>query len=214
MASSSLLRSPPSDDEITLNTVSSKKRGKQPASIKNKIQFTSHRQYQPLQQHPSNISDNEDDSDSDLEAPASLLIEQQNFNTAENHIEEDEEEEDGAAFLPPPSTWQRKRKTNKNKNSNDSTSTRNRVSTFDRTMWRWTNVENMDDFFQRVYAYYQGKGLYCILLSRLLNLLTLGFVIFFSTFLIGCVDYSDIKHHTKLSEVVIPHCYSRYVLKK
>ncbi|CAO3650258.1 unnamed protein product [Cunninghamella echinulata] len=76
-------------------------------------------------------------------------------------------------------------------------------------MWRWTNVENMDDFFQRVYAYYQGKGLYCILLARLLNLLTLGFVIFFSTFLIGCVDYSNIKQHTKLSEIVIPQCYSR-----
>ncbi|CAO3650254.1 unnamed protein product [Cunninghamella echinulata] len=61
---SSLLRSPPSDDEITLNTVSSKKKGKQPAPIKNRIQFTSHRSYKPLQQHPSNLSDNEDDSDS------------------------------------------------------------------------------------------------------------------------------------------------------
>ncbi|CAO3606851.1 unnamed protein product [Cunninghamella blakesleeana] len=210
MASSSLLRSPPSDDEITLNTVSSKKKGKQPVLIKNKIQFISHCQYQPLQQHATNISEN-DDSDSDLEAPASLLIEQQqqhNFNTAENNGETNEDEEEGgAAFLPPPSTWQRKRKTNKN--NNEATSTRNKVSTFDRTMWRWTNVENMDDFFQRVYTYYQGKGLYCILLSRLLNLLTLGFVIFFSTFLIGCVDYPDIRHHTKLSEVVIPHCYSR-----
>jgi autophagy-related protein 9 len=50
-------------------------------------------------------------------------------------------------------------------------STREHVSVYDRTMWRWANVENMDDFFQRVYDYFQGKGLYCILLARLLNLM-------------------------------------------
>ncbi|KAI8342329.1 autophagy protein Apg9-domain-containing protein [Chlamydoabsidia padenii] len=76
-------------------------------------------------------------------------------------------------------------------------------------MWRWTNVENMDDFFQKVYNYYQGKGLYCILLARLLNLLVLGFLIFFSTFLVGCINYSDIPNHHSLSEVLVPHCYSR-----
>lgn len=50
-------------------------------------------------------------------------------------------------------------------------STRERVTTYDRTMWRWANVENMDRFFERVYEYYQGKGIYCILLARFLNLL-------------------------------------------
>ncbi|KAI8977112.1 autophagy protein Apg9-domain-containing protein [Mycotypha africana] len=83
-----------------------------------------------------------------------------------------------------------------------------KVSTYDRTMWRWANVQNMDDFFQRVYEYYQGKGLYCILLARLLNLLTLAFIIIFSTFLIGCVNYSDITSHHKLEEVIEPQCIS------
>jgi autophagy-related protein 9 len=50
-------------------------------------------------------------------------------------------------------------------------STRERVTTYDRTMWRWANVENMDNFFERVYEYYNGKGIYCILLARFLNLL-------------------------------------------
>lgn len=50
-------------------------------------------------------------------------------------------------------------------------STRDHVTAYDRTMWRWANVENMDDFFNRVYEYFQGKGIYCILLARLLNLL-------------------------------------------
>ncbi|KAI9337664.1 autophagy protein Apg9-domain-containing protein [Pilaira anomala] len=93
-------------------------------------------------------------------------------------------------------------------------STRDHVSTYDRTMWRWANVENMDDFFNRVYEYFQGKGLYCILLARLLNLLTLAFIIMFSTFLIGCINYSEITSHHKLSEVVEPQCLSKLSITK
>ena len=39
---------------------------------------------------------------------------------------------------------------------------------------------------------------------------TAGFVIFFSTWLVGCVDYSIIRHRTTLHEVVIPRCLSRF----
>ncbi|KAI9320896.1 APG9-domain-containing protein [Dichotomocladium elegans] len=76
-------------------------------------------------------------------------------------------------------------------------------------MWRWTNVASMDDFFKRVYAYHQGRGMYCILLSRFLNLMTLAFVISFSVFLVGCVDYAEIPNHHSLAEVMIPQCVSR-----
>ncbi|KAI8142775.1 autophagy protein Apg9-domain-containing protein [Fennellomyces sp. T-0311] len=120
-------------------------------------------------------------SDEDLEAPASLMLEQQN--TSEDD-------------LPRPATSQQP-------------STRQHMTTYDRTTWRWTNVADLDDFFQRVYDYYQGRGMYTILLSRFLNLLTLGFVIMFSTFLIGCVNYSEIPHHSTLSEVVVPQCISK-----
>ncbi|KAK0549112.1 autophagy protein atg9 [Tilletia horrida] len=76
----------------------------------------------------------------------------------------------------------------------------------EKAFWLWANVENMDGFLAEVYAYYQGKGLYCIALSRTLNLLTIAFVIFFSTFLLGCVDYSSIKHDGSLSDVIVPQC--------
>lgn len=41
---------------------------------------------------------------------------------------------------------------------------------------------------------------------------TVGFVIGFSTFLLGCVDYSRIRHDkaTRLSEVLVSRCVSRY----
>lgn len=41
----------------------------------------------------------------------------------------------------------------------------------DRAMWMWANVENLDNFLKEVYDYYIGNGIWCILLSRMLNLL-------------------------------------------
>ncbi|KDN37437.1 hypothetical protein RSAG8_10172, partial [Rhizoctonia solani AG-8 WAC10335] len=83
---------------------------------------------------------------------------------------------------------------------------------YERALWNWFNVYNLDAFLQEVYSYYEGKGIYCIALSKGLNLLTVGFVIGFSTFLLGCVDYSKIRHTgtTQLADVIIPRCVSRF----
>ncbi|KZO97798.1 APG9-domain-containing protein [Calocera viscosa TUFC12733] len=79
-----------------------------------------------------------------------------------------------------------------------------------RALWNWVNVQNLDSYLQEVYAYYVGKGIYTIALTRGLNLLTVGFVISFSTFLLACLDYSSIHDHTQLSNVIIPQCVSRF----
>lgn len=98
----------------------------------------------------------------------------------------------------------------------------------ERALWRWVNVEDLDSFLQEVYLYYVGKGVWAIALSRLLNLLcddatlklrgtsadrldcrTVGWVIFFSTFLLGCIDYNVLWDSHHLSEVVVDHCVSR-----
>lgn len=41
----------------------------------------------------------------------------------------------------------------------------------ERAMWRWANVENLDNFLKDVYDYFIGNGVWCILLSRLFYLL-------------------------------------------
>jgi autophagy-related protein 9 len=41
----------------------------------------------------------------------------------------------------------------------------------EKALWRWTNVENLDNFLKDVYDYYVGKGIYSITLNRILNLL-------------------------------------------
>ncbi|GAA6039812.1 hypothetical protein JCM8097_004231 [Rhodosporidiobolus ruineniae] len=83
------------------------------------------------------------------------------------------------------------------------------LSAREKALWRWVNVEDLDGFLQQVYLYYVGKGIWAIGLERVLNLLTVGWVIGFSTFLLGCIDYSRLWDSHRLGEVVIPRCASR-----
>ena len=76
----------------------------------------------------------------------------------------------------------------------------------DRALWRWANVNNLDVFLREVYGYFLGNGIYSILLSRTLNLLTLAFVTSFSTYLMTCIDYSKVRHSTTLKQIQVDHC--------
>ncbi|KAF9114714.1 autophagy protein atg9 [Mortierella sp. AM989] len=131
------------------------------------------------------------DLGTDQEAPASLMIEM-------NHQDQDQNQDDDAGY------W----------NFGDRARRRFRykrpgMDAAELAMWKWVNVENLDNFLARVYDYYVGKGMYTILLERCLNLLTFAFVIGFSTFLIGCIDYPNLRHSKHLNEVLIPQCFHR-----
>lgn len=79
----------------------------------------------------------------------------------------------------------------------------------EKAMWRWANVENLDNFLADVYDYYILKGYWSIILKRLLNLLTVAFVIGFCLFLTQCIDYSSVKGSSKLSEILVRKCTVR-----
>ncbi|KAI9874275.1 MAG: autophagy protein atg9 [Pleopsidium flavum] len=76
----------------------------------------------------------------------------------------------------------------------------------EKALWRWANVENLDNFLKDVYDYFLGNGIWCIILSRALNLLTLGFVVGFSTFLTMCIDFKKIPESTTMSQILVPQC--------
>ncbi|CAF9927448.1 MAG: hypothetical protein GOMPHAMPRED_004396 [Gomphillus americanus] len=76
----------------------------------------------------------------------------------------------------------------------------------ERALWRWTNVQNLDNFLRDVYVYYTGKGMYSILLSSALGLLTSAFVIGFSVFLTSCIDYGKVSKGKEMSDILIPRC--------
>ncbi|KAJ9659434.1 autophagy protein atg9 [Neophaeococcomyces mojaviensis] len=79
----------------------------------------------------------------------------------------------------------------------------------EKALWRWANIENLDNFLADVYDYYILKGFWSIVLKRFLNLLTVTFVIGFSLFLTQCIDYGSVKGSTKISEILIPRCTAR-----
>ncbi|SCU92664.1 LANO_0E01684g1_1 [Lachancea nothofagi CBS 11611] len=85
------------------------------------------------------------------------------------------------------------------------------LSSRERALWKWANVENLDIFLQEVYQYYLGNGFYCICIEKALNIATLLFVVFISTYLGCCIDYSKLPTSHRMSEVRIQKCYSTQI---
>ena len=79
----------------------------------------------------------------------------------------------------------------------------------EKAMWRWANVENLDNFLKDVYDYFLGNGFWSILLQRTLNMLTLAFVVGFTIFLTSCIDYHKVRGSDKMSQILIPRCMSK-----
>ncbi|KAL2850970.1 autophagy protein Apg9-domain-containing protein [Aspergillus pseudodeflectus] len=76
----------------------------------------------------------------------------------------------------------------------------------EKAMWMWANVENLDNFLKDVYTYFLGNGIWSILLNRALSLLTFAFVIGFSTFLLNCINYPQVRGSKKLDEILLQQC--------
>lgn len=76
----------------------------------------------------------------------------------------------------------------------------------DKAMWKWANVQNLDKFLDEVYGYFEEKGIWSILLRRAINLISVAFVVSFTTFLTMCINYSELPKSTKLGEIVVPQC--------
>ncbi|CAH0745938.1 unnamed protein product [Diatraea saccharalis] len=53
----------------------------------------------------------------------------------------------------------------------------------------WTHIEDLDSFFTRMYRYYIRGGFYPMIMSDLFSLLQFIFIVWFSTFLVHCVNY-------------------------
>lgn len=56
---------------------------------------------------------------------------------------------------------------------------------------RW-RPKDLDSFFTRIYDYFKERGFTCIVTTRILNVLALAFIIFFSTFLLAFVDWHQV----------------------
>ncbi|XP_033639798.1 autophagy-related protein 9A-like [Asterias rubens] len=55
---------------------------------------------------------------------------------------------------------------------------------------RWNHIENLDEFFARIYHYHQKHGYLCMMAAQIFELVQFIFIVLFSMFLLRCVDYS------------------------
>jgi autophagy-related protein 9 len=72
--------------------------------------------------------------------------------------------------------------------------------------WMYTNAHNLDAFLLEVYQYFVQHGVWSILLSRVLTLLTELFAFSFTMFLTTCIDYSKLPTSKSTAEIVVPRC--------
>ncbi|KAJ5814735.1 Autophagy-related protein 9 [Penicillium riverlandense] len=79
----------------------------------------------------------------------------------------------------------------------------------EKAMWRWANVEDLDNFIKDVYIYFLGNGIWSIFLGRALNLLTFAFVVGFTTFLSNCIDYQNVRGSKTLDDILVPRCTAK-----
>ncbi len=77
-----------------------------------------------------------------------------------------------------------------------------------KAMWRWANVENLDNFLAEVYVYYLGNGFLSIMLQRSLQMLTFAFVAGFTMFLGNCINYDKLRRSGNMSQILVPRCAS------
>ncbi|KAH3680943.1 hypothetical protein WICMUC_000086 [Wickerhamomyces mucosus] len=175
----------------------------------------------------------------DGEVPMSIMFHQNEFDTTNNEskiknnrkqtIDSPPLSNDATPLsIPPTQISNKKPATNYQNNSNKNVYANNNNSNIndderirranlgilnpkERALWKWANVENLDNFLQDVYSYYLGNGYYCIILSKLFDLATLIFVVYFSTYLTACIDYSKLKSPTTkgLNDITIDRCYSK-----
>ena len=75
---------------------------------------------------------------------------------------------------------------------------------------KWSHIDDLDDFFTRVYQYHQNHGIFALVFSEILNLFQILFLAGFSIFMIDCVDYKTLFQ----SQKVINNSFNDSVVKK
>ncbi|CAI8496269.1 unnamed protein product [Hanseniaspora opuntiae] len=83
------------------------------------------------------------------------------------------------------------------------------------TVWRFSNIDNLDSFFITFYRYYLKKGLYSFLLEKVINMFILVFVLNVSLTMKFCIDYEKFGSAVKLQDIWVDKCYKEmpFVIK-
>ncbi len=59
---------------------------------------------------------------------------------------------------------------------------------------QWEAISDLDAFFRHVYSYFHERGMRCIVASRVISLLVLGFTMMFSVWLVECMNWEGLLY--------------------
>ncbi len=63
---------------------------------------------------------------------------------------------------------------------------------------RWSHIDDLDEFFTRVYQYHQNHGMPSLVFLEILNLFQILFLAVFSIFMFECIDYNTLFDNQKV----------------
>ena len=58
---------------------------------------------------------------------------------------------------------------------------------------QWEAISDLDEYFARIYTYYRERGLQCILASRIISVMTIGYLLIFTIFL-WFINWDGVVH--------------------
>jgi len=63
---------------------------------------------------------------------------------------------------------------------------------------KWSHIDDLDDFFTRVYLYHQNHGMPSVIFMEFLSLFQTLFLACFSVFMLECIDYTTLFQNQKV----------------
>lgn len=159
--------------------------------------------YQKQQEQTFAFQENENTMKEDLKNNSVLRRKQTSSTTARKNklilpVYEDDEE------------YESNQSNKQQKQIQNNPSNLSRLSSKEKAFWNWVNVDDLDIFLSDLYQYYLLNGFLCIIIKRITDLLTVSFVIYFSTYLSFCIDYSKISSSNNtpktFKDIQIPQC--------
>lgn len=192
------INNPQDSDLLLLNSVKQKNGMNNFQTIKKNVKSHPNNHLRVIQSEPSSAESDDDNGNDEESDKESMRLFRENVHLLE-------EQPDPAVYL------SEHEEDNDQESENESSQAKNfNVHNIDQkqlTLWRFSNIDNLDSFFITFYKYYLKKGLYSYLIEKIINILILMFVLYISITLKFCINYSLFSNATKLEDIWVDKCF-------
>lgn len=192
------ISNPQDSDLLLLNSVKQKNGISNFQTIRKNTKSQTNNHLRVIQSEPSSAESDDENANEEGSDKESMRLFRENVHLLEEqpdptvYLSEHEEENDPESD---------------SENSNAKNFNVHNIDQKQLTLWRFSNIDNLDSFFITFYKYYLKKGLYSYLIEKVINILILIFVLYISITLKFCINYSLFSNATKLDDIWVDKCF-------